>query len=100
MSEKCVHYYDILDNAMKIAELIHNRIEQIQPGEPFTPAVFLELGSRAVVDQTLSRLVKVGEILRVTRGVFMRPKKSRYLGNVMPEPFKLAETFAKGETIQ
>jgi len=85
---------------MKIAELIRNRIEQMQPGEPFTPAVFLELGARAVIDQTLSRLVKAGEILRVTRGVFMRPKKSRYVGNVMPEPFKLAETFAKGETIQ
>jgi hypothetical protein len=85
---------------MKIAELIRNRIEQIPLGEPFAPTMFLELGSRAIVDQTLSRLIKAGQIVRVTRGVFVRPKKSRYVGNVMPEPFKLAETFAKGETVQ
>ncbi len=64
-------------------------------GEPFTPTVFLECGTRASVDQTLSRLVKTGALARVTRGVFVRPEVSRYVGQVMPEPLKVAEAIAK-----
>jgi hypothetical protein len=64
-------------------------------GDPFTPTAFLECGTRASVDQTLSRLVKAGSIERVTRGVFVRPEVSRFVGKVMPEPLKVAETVAK-----
>jgi hypothetical protein len=79
----------------KAAELIRQRIEGMPVGEPFTPTAFLECGTRASVDQTLSRLVKAGTIERVTRGVFVRPEISRFVGKVMPEPIKVAETIAK-----
>ena len=79
----------------KTAELIRQRIEGIPIGEPFTPTTFLECGTRASVDQTLSRLVKIGAIARVTRGVFVCPELNRFVGNVMPEPIKVAETIAK-----
>jgi Family of unknown function (DUF6088) len=57
---------------------------------------------RSSVDQALSRLVKRGEIARVSRGVFVRPKNSRYVGQVMPELSKVAQAIATahGETIQ
>ncbi len=84
----------------KTTELIRQRIEGMPIGEPFTPAAFLECGTRASVDQTLSRLVKAGAIERVTRGVFVRPEVSRYVGKVMPEPQKVAETLAKGAIVQ
>lgn len=77
------------------AAQIRKRIEAMPEGEPFTPAAFLECGTRASVDQTLSRLVKAGVIERVTRGVFVRPEVSRFVGKVMPEPLKVAETVAR-----
>ena len=80
---------------LKTAELIRQRIEGMPVGEPFTPTVFLAYGTRASVDQTLSRLVKAGVIERVTRGVFVRPEISRFVGRVMPEPLKVAEIVGK-----
>lgn len=84
------------------AELIRQRIKGMRVGEPFTPTAFLECGTRASVDQTLSRLVKAGAIARVTRGVFVRPEVSRFVGKVMPEPMKVAETIARatGSVVQ
>lgn len=84
-----------MNTPTKTAELIRQRIEGMPAGEPFTPAAFLEYGTRASVDQTLSRLIKAGTIARVTRGVFVRPEISRFVGNIMPEPIKVAETIAK-----
>ena len=79
----------------KTADLIRARIEAMPLGEPFTPMTFLACGTRAAVDQTLSRLVRAGVIERVSRGVFVRPEQSSFVGKVMPEPLKVAETVAK-----
>lgn len=79
----------------KTAALIRRRIEETPTGEPFTPRALLECGTRASVDQTLSRLVKAGSIVRVTRGVFVRPEVNRFVGKVMPEPPKVAAAVAK-----
>ncbi len=84
-----------MEATRKTAELIRQRIEEMPVGEPFPPTVLLECGTRASVDQNLSRLVKAGVIERVTRGVFVRPEISRFVGKVMPEPLKVAETVAK-----
>jgi hypothetical protein len=83
-------------------ETIRLRIQELPAGDPFIPAAFLDCGTRAAVDQTLSRLVKAGLIDRVTRGVFVRPEVNRFVGKVMPDPWKLAETFARtnGDTVQ
>jgi hypothetical protein len=83
-------------------ESIRNRINEIGIGEPFTSAQFNAMGTRAAIDQALCRFVKQGEISRIARGVFVRPKRSRYVGEVMPEPLKVAQAVAgaHGETIQ
>jgi hypothetical protein len=66
---------------MTAAGIIRNHIKEIAIGEPFTSTQFNGLGTRASVGQTLSRLVKRGEIARVStrisRGVFVRPKNNR-----------------------
>lgn len=87
---------------LNTAELIRQRIAGMPVGEPFASAAFLNCGTRASVDQTLSRLVKAGDIERVVRGVFVRPEVSRFVGKVMPDPQKVAETVAKttGSIIQ
>lgn len=87
---------------MTIAEQIRQRIEAIPTGEPFTTASLLTLGTRASVDQNLRRLARSGHIASVGRGVYVRPRMSRYVGAVMPEPYKVAEVIARstGATIQ
>jgi len=84
-----------MNTTTKTAELIRQRIEAMPIGEPFTPTALLECATRASVDRTLSRLVKAGAIERVTRGVFVRPEISRFVGKVSPSPLKVAETVAK-----
>ncbi|EMP54247.1 hypothetical protein MSNKSG1_16751 [Marinobacter santoriniensis NKSG1] len=87
---------------MSVKESIQHLIEKIPQGEPFTNSRFLRLGSRAAVDKTLSRLVEQGSLQRVARGVFVRPKQSRFVGNVMPDVSRVVQVIAKdhGETIQ
>lgn len=93
--------YDMITVA-KTARRIRQCIEGLPVGEPFTPAAFLEHGTRASVDQTLSRLAKAGVIERVARGVYVRPEINRFVGKVMPEPVKVVETLARntGAVIQ
>ncbi len=87
---------------MSIAETIRSRVLRVRRGEPFTNTRFLKLGSRASVDKTMSRLVDEGVIQRIARGVFVRPKKSRFIGSVMPDVAKVVEVIARdhGETIR
>lgn len=84
-----------MNKTIKTAKLIRQRIEEMPIGEPFTSTAFLECGTRASVDQTLFRLVNAGMIARVARGVFVRPEINRFVGKVMPEPMKVAQTVAK-----
>lgn len=80
---------------MKTATHIQKSIGQIPVGEPFLSTRFLSYGSRASIDQALSRMAKAGQIARVARGVFVRPKMNRFVGVVLPEPIKVAEAIAK-----
>ena len=50
----------------------------------WTTADFLDLGSRAAVDQALSRLVRQGALARPARGLFAVRRKSERLGIDLP----------------
>lgn len=87
---------------MSTAKTIRNRVLRVRRGEPFTNTRLLKLGSRASVDKTLSRLVEEGVIQRIARGIFVRPRNSRFIGSVMPDVAKVVKVMARdrGETIQ
>lgn len=85
---------------MNATELIRKEIERLSAGEPFTPRTFLNYGTRAAVDQILSRLSKAGWITRVTRGVYVHPIENPYIGKVSPDPFKVAQAKANGAILQ
>jgi hypothetical protein len=55
-------------------------------GAVFTARHFLHFGSRAAVDQALSRLARQGAIRRVRRGVYDLPKTHPLLGVLSPDP--------------
>lgn len=87
---------------MTVAKTIRKLIEALPPGEVFAPARFLNLGSRAAIDQTLSRLARAGIITRIARGIYVRPRHSRIAGPVLPSPAEVARGYAalRGLTIQ
>lgn len=76
------------------ASAIKKRIIRKGRGAVFTPSDFLTLGSRAAVDQALSRLVKDGTIRRLTQGVYDYPKISARIGQLSPNPDAVAKAVA------
>lgn len=83
---------------MTKAKQIRRKIEELPIGQPFCAASFLDLAERSNIDKTLSRLVKAGVIMRATRGVFVRPKQSRF-GVVPPEISKIAVFKTNGQPV-
>ncbi len=69
-------------------------------GTPLVSKELLHLGSRAAVDQALSRLARRGKLLRAGRGIYVQPVESRY-GARAPSAVKMVEGLAtqRGETI-
>ena len=61
-----------------LAEQIMERAQTLPEGAPVAAKALLHLGSRAAVDQALSRLVRAGRLLRAGRGLYVRPLKSRF----------------------
>ena len=87
---------------MSTAEAIRSNIGKLPRGQPFTTSRFAAQGSRGTVDRALSRLVRQGEIERLSRGVFVRPRTSRFVGAVLPGIAEVVRTIARdnGETVQ
>lgn len=56
---------------------------------------FLDLGSRAAVDQALSRLVRDDSLRRLGRGLFDFPRVSPKLGVLSPDPDQVAQAIAR-----
>lgn len=75
------------------------RIKAKGRGWIFTPKDFVDLGSRAAVDQTLLRLAKDGsqslKIRRLARGLYDYPRKHPVLGLLSPDPDAVARALAK-----
>lgn len=86
---------------MKEIELIKNQLNRMPKGIPFTIQSITENASYANARQVLSRLVKTGEVMRATRGLYVRPKEVPYLGKVLPSSEKVVQAISKqtGEII-
>ena len=87
---------------MSTAQAVRAGVHKLPRGKSFTRERFLKHGSRGAVDRTLSRLVGRGEIQRLARGVFVRPRTNRFVGAVLPDILEVVETIARsnGETVQ
>lgn len=49
-------------------------IEATETGRVWVPTDFAQLGSRDAIDKTLQRMVQAGELRRIDRGLYDRPK--------------------------
>ena len=80
--------------------LVMNYAEDSPEGTLLCPNVLLHLGSRAAVDQALSRLARKGRLMRVCQGIYVRPVDTRF-GPRPPHLEKVVSSLASlwGETI-
>jgi len=83
-----------------LAEQVLEQAAGLPEGTPLVAKELLHLGSRAAVDQTLSRLVRRGALLRAERGCYVLPVKSQF-GSRAPSTVKIVEGLVSrnGETI-
>lgn len=83
-----------------LPETILRQAQSLPEGGTLSPREFLHLGSRAAVDQALSRLARNGKLLRVARGTYVAPVSSRF-GTRAPAPEKVIRAIAEqsGEII-
>ena len=84
----------------RLSESILRQARQQPEGMPVTAKGLLHLGSRAAVDQALSRLTRRGALLRVGRGNYVVPVESRF-GRRAPSAEKTVSGLAarRGERI-
>ncbi|UUZ62224.1 DUF6088 family protein [Polaromonas sp. P1-6] len=83
-----------------LPESILLHAQSLPEGGVLSPKEFLHLGSRAAVDQALSRLTKESKLLRVGRGTYVNPVSNRF-GTRAAAPEKVVESLAaqSGETV-
>jgi hypothetical protein len=83
-----------------VAERILSHASALPEGALITAKEFLHFGSRAAVDQALKRLEERKELMRLSRGIYVRPVKTRF-GVRAPAPEKVVERIAatRAETI-
>ncbi|MBL7645569.1 MAG: hypothetical protein JNK74_05195 [Candidatus Hydrogenedentes bacterium] len=80
---------------MSTMEKIRQHMKALPEGQPVSTRSLLGYGSRAAVDQALSRLVKQEYLIRPVRGVYVRPEHSKYVGVVPPDPMEVARVLAE-----
>lgn len=83
-----------------VMEQVLEYTAQMPEGRPLAAKELLHLGSRAAVDQVLSRLARSGALIRAGRGVYVKPVESQF-GTRAPTSMKVVEELAakQGETI-
>ena len=74
---------------------IIKRVRSKGRGSIFRPKDFLDLGTRAAVDQALSRLARRGTIRRLGHGLYDYPRISPRLGPLSPTIDALAKALTK-----
>jgi len=83
-----------------LANAIMNQVAKAPEGVPVAAKELLHLGTRVSVDQTLSRLARRGNLIRVGRGLYVRPIEGRF-GVRPPETIKVVQALVeqRGESI-
>ena len=74
---------------------ILNKMKKAGRGSLFFTNDFIAYGNSKAVSKALERLVDKGEIKRVARGIYTRPKISKLIGEVMPSKEDVAKAIAK-----
>ncbi|HEX7985049.1 MAG TPA: DUF6088 family protein [Duganella sp.] len=76
-------------------------IEEAEPGSVWVPTDFAHLGSRDAVDKTLQRMVWSGELRRIDRGLYDRPKLNSLTNrSTAPDYRAVVESIARRDQLR
>lgn len=81
------------------SQAILEKIQAIPEGEPFDFHNLLETAPRSAIKRSLSSLTRSGVLMRVARGIYVRPEISEIIGRCHPDTEKVVRFIASGETI-
>lgn len=82
-----------------VAEALLSRIEEAKPGTVFFPGDAVEFGSPEAIHTTFSRLVDAHKLLRLAKGIYLKPKIDAELGPLKPSLEELAQLIAEREKV-
>lgn len=102
LSEKKIIISDMTTNKdpMSLAEQIRERFAGAASGQVLTPRDFLDLGSRAAVDQALTRLFRDGHLRRVGRGLYTLPREHPLFGELSVTSDAVADALAGRDALR
>ncbi len=84
----------------KVQKSVKRSLSFKKPGEVLLISDFRSLGTDVAVRKSLSRLAKEGTIMRLTSGVYYKPKVDPILGPIRPSAERVVEVLAKKEKIK
>lgn len=81
---------------------VRERILKLEHGSIFFPSDFDDIASDMAIRQTLSRMARRGEIMRVSRGIYCIPRSNRALGLdiIQPAAEDIAQKVAERDKVK
>ena len=81
---------------------VRERILTLERGAIFFPSDFEDIATDTAIRQTLSRMVKRGEIIRVSRGIYCHPRTNPALGLdvIPPSAEDIAQRIAERDKVK
>lgn len=83
-----------------IEKQIEKAIKSKPRGTLVLPSDFLLYGTPKAAQKSLERLENKGVIIRVSQGIYVRPKISKLIGSLTPSAEEVAEAIAKRDKIR
>jgi hypothetical protein len=87
-------------STMSIEHKVLKRIKGFAPDAVFTRSDFVDLGSTHAVGMVFQRLLKLGRLRRVARGLYDVPRQHPALGELSPRPNAIAQALARRDGVR
>src|SRR5580658_7415842 len=95
--KNCKKPYKMTEN--NISQSIANRVKEAKSGAIFFPGDLLEFGSPEAIHTTFSRLAGTKQLIRLAKGIYLKPKIDAELGPLKPSLEDLARTVAERDKV-
>jgi len=86
-------------SASSISQSVANRVKDAKPGTIFFPGDLLEFGSPEAIHTTFSRLVGTKQLIRLAKGIYLKPQMDPELGPLKLSLEDLARTVAERDKV-
>jgi len=82
-----------------ITRSVTEKVQEAKPGTVFFPADLLEFGAPDAIHQTFSRLARAKILLRLAKGIYVKPKMDPELGPLRPSLEDVAQQIAERDKV-